>query len=309
MQIYVSLSSLKNTVRRHGLSLSRVPEFITHHGFAGLEVSDRQLTSCDAAFIEQLRQNCAETNCELVLDVNCDLTYANENLREQEIRHVQRMLTIAHELGARVARICLGGQSLSIQKLLGRRRSTNRGQEDMRAQGVGLSELARSVLLHRWVLRAAHTIRRNLPSTVRRLEEKIARAARALKEIMPDAARCHLPVAIENHWGISTQPENIVRVIEAVDSPWLGTCPDFGNFPRGVDPYAGLKILASKALHVQAKSAHFRPDGEETSIDYQRALRIVRDSGYDGSIAVEYEGGGHDLEGCLRTRDLIKKHW
>ena len=172
-----------------------------------------------------------------------------------------------------------------------------------------ISNRPRSVLLGRWVLRVAHAIRTNVPSAVPRLEEKMARAITALKKIMPDAAQYHLPVAIENHWGISTRPVNIIRVIEAVGSPWLGTCPDFGNFPRDVDPYDGLKVLAPKALHVQAKSTQFHRDGEETCIDYQRALRIIRNSGYDGTIATEYEGGGCDLEGCLRTRDLITKHW
>ncbi len=309
MQIYVSISSINTTVRHHGLSLPQVPEFLKRHGFAGVELSDRHLTNCDAASIEQFRQSCAEMNCGLILDVNCDLTHPDGDLWQQEVSDVRRMLGIANELGARATRICLGGQSFSVQKLLKRGRPADRGQGRMTAQRLGLGKIARSVLLHRWVLRAAHTIRRNMPSTVPRLEEKIARATMALKEIMPDAARYHLPVAIENHWGISTRPENIIRVIEAVNSPWLGTCPDFGNFPRDVDPYKGLEILAPQALHVQAKSAHFRQDGEETSINYQRALRIIRDSGYDGTIAIEYEGGGRDLEGCIHTRDLITKHW
>jgi sugar phosphate isomerase/epimerase len=131
----------------------------------------------------------------------------------------------------------------------------------------------------------------------------------ALKEVMPIAAGHLLPVVIENHWGISSRPENIITIVEAVKSPWLGTCPDFGNFPRDVDPYDGLRILAPRALHVQAKSARFDANGEETSIDYRRALRILRDSSYDGTLAIEYEGGGRDLEGCIRTRELILKYW
>jgi sugar phosphate isomerase/epimerase len=89
----------------------------------------------------------------------------------------------------------------------------------------------------------------------------------------------------------------------------LGTCPDFGNFPSSVDRYQGLRLLAPKALHAQAKSWRFRRDGEERSIDYRRALGILHEAGYDGPIAIEYEGPGNDLEGCLRTRALILKHW
>jgi sugar phosphate isomerase/epimerase len=159
------------------------------------------------------------------------------------------------------------------------------------------------------MLRAAHAVRRTLPSASTGLTEKLERAINALNELMPVAAAHRLPVVIENHWGISSRPENIVAIIEAVKSPWLGTCPDFWNFPRDVDPYEGLKILAPKALHVQAKSARFRENGEEMNFDYKRALAILHDCGYDGTVAIEYQGGGRDLEGCVRTRELILKHW
>ena len=98
-------------------------------------------------------------------------------------------------------------------------------------------------------------------------------------------------------------------MIDAINSPWLGTCPDFGNFPRDVDIYEGLALLAPKALHAQAKSTSFHADGEEKFIDYNRALRIFRESGYDDTFTVEYQGLGDDLNGCLRTRELILRYW
>jgi len=33
-------------------------------------------------------------------------------------------------------------------------------------------------------------------------------------------------------------------VIRNVNNPWIGTLPDFGNFPPEVDRFAALKILA-----------------------------------------------------------------
>ena len=44
------------------------------------------------------------------------------------------------------------------------------------------------------------------------------------------------------------------------------------------------------ARAVSAKSHDFGPDGEETGLDYGRLVRIVRDSGYEGWIGIEYEG-------------------
>ncbi len=33
---------------------------------------------------------------------------------------------------------------------------------------------------------------------------------------------------MENHGGVSNQPEAILRIVQEVNSPNLGTCPDFG---------------------------------------------------------------------------------
>ncbi|MFQ5824566.1 MAG: hypothetical protein ACE5JB_10965 [bacterium] len=68
-------------------------------------------------------------------------------------------------------------------------------------------------------------------------------------------------------------------------------------------------MLSIKALHVHAKSFDFDTNGEERYLDYQRCLQILKDSGYDGTITVEYEGAGDALKGCLQTRDLILKYW
>ena len=38
-------------------------------------------------------------------------------------------------------------------------------------------------------------------------------------------------------------------------------------------------------------------------------LGILQNSGYNGTIAIEYEGSSNDLQDCLRTHDLICKYW
>jgi len=306
MQILVSLSSIRNTVGAQGLTLLDIPPFLKQHDFTGLELSDRELPSFSPAFSRQLRESCAAVDCRLIFDVNCDLTYAEPTRWQQEVNYVKQMLNVARDLGAGAVRVCLGGQSFSVQKLWKARRAAHLEEKNDRSPRKNLTS---ALLLNRWVLRLAHAVRRTLPATVTALEEKMVRATSALIDVVPLAARYRLPIVIENHWGITSRPENIIAIIDAVKSPWLGACPDFGNFPRDVDPYDGLKTLAPKALHAQAKSARFCKDGEEKTIDYRRALRILRDCSYDGTLTIEYEGGGRDLEGCIRTRALILKYW
>ena len=164
-------------------------------------------------------------------------------------------------------------------------------------------------MAERLMMRLGHAYRERSSGRVKGLERKLARAVNSLKRIMPAAEEAGIRVGIENHWGISGDPRNIVRIVEEVGSPNLGTCPDLGNFPRGIEPLASLEMLAPRAVILHAKSYGFRPDGEEKTIDYPRCLGIYRRSGFDGPITVEFEGMGDDLDGCLRTRELVLRHW
>ncbi|UCG12389.1 MAG: sugar phosphate isomerase/epimerase [Deltaproteobacteria bacterium] len=308
MQIYVSTYCLNETSRRSGLLLTDLPGFIRRHGFEGIELSDRQLAVCTGADLENLRLSCSQENCGLVLNVSCDLTYWDLKLWQREIQYVRRMLGIAHLLDAKCLRICLGGQSFSIQNLLRKHRDVI---PEKKRQTVSVTSPSASMktVLSKLAMRFAHVLRKNMTSRVKNLEAKMGRAVASLKEIMPAAVSYKLPLVIENHWGISSRPENIIEVIDKISSPWLGTCPDFGNFPRDVDPCEGLKLLAPYALHVHAKSARFNEDGDEIDIDYERCLEILRQNDYGQTFTVEYEGGGNDLQGCLKTRELIIRNW
>jgi len=63
---------------------------------------------------------------------------------------------------------------------------------------------------------------------------------------------------------------------------------------------------AAKAI--SAKSYDFDEAGNETSIDYNKMMRIVREAGYQGFIGVEYEGDTMDeITGIITTRDLLIK--
>ena len=309
MRIYVSASSIKKTIRTAGLPLNDLPRFIRGHGFEGLELTDEQVSISDRADLQSFRQSCIKADCGLIIDINSDLTYSDRKLLQQEVSHVKRMLHTGNELGAKCLRIFLGGQSFSIQNLRKKKHATSAHNDRKTLPGATHRSLLNALVLNRWVLRLAHVVRKNMQSRVRNLEGKMKRAVVSLEQIMPAVVHCKIPLAIENHWGISGRPENIIRVIEEIESEWLGTCPDFGNFPRNVDPYKSLKALGPYALHAHAKSYRFDKYGEVKEIDYKRCLSILQESGYEGDFTVEYEGGGNDLQGCLRTRDLILKYW
>lgn len=136
-------------------------------------------------------------------------------------------------------------------------------------------------------------------------EAALETAKESFARLAIEGGKRGVTLLIENHWGLSTDPAAIVAVVEAVDSPWLGTLPDFGNFPDDIR-YDGLAQIAPYARAVHAKFYDFAPDGTHPRVDIARCVRILRESGYQGSWGIEYEGEGDDHEGVLRSRAMLE---
>jgi sugar phosphate isomerase/epimerase len=62
------------------------------------------------------------------------------------------------------------------------------------------------------------------------------------------------------------------------------------------------------AKGVSAKSYGFDAAGNETTIDFERMLRVVLDAGYRGYVGVEWEGmAPGDVEGIRLTQALLER--
>jgi len=179
---------------------------------------------------------------------------------------------------------------------------------------------------YKWInaakLLGCHSIRVNAFGEPEREAYRVAMVD-SMGELGEYAARENMNVVIENHGLFSSDAKLIAGIIEEVNLPNCGTLPDFGNWclsakwgttqgscDRAYDIYKGVAELLPYAKGVSAKSYNFNAKGENTKIDYYRMLRIVKESGYDGYIGIEYEGeelGEH--EGILATMALLKKAW
>jgi sugar phosphate isomerase/epimerase len=110
----------------------------------------------------------------------------------------------------------------------------------------------------------------------------------AIKACLPDAEANGVVLALENHWGLTTRVENLLRVYKAVNSPWLGINLDTGNWPG--DPYAGIEQLAPYAVIVQAKTYYGGGVWYTLDLDYARIAAILAKAGFHGWISLEMEG-------------------
>ena len=99
----------------------------------------------------------------------------------------------------------------------------------------------------------------------------------------------------------------IVRIMEEVGSPNIGTCPDFGNTPDDTR-YEFLERIMPYAKILHAKFHEFDEDGEEVKIDAKRCLDIARDAGFDGFCSVEFEGKEDQMAGVRKSVALLRKY-
>jgi sugar phosphate isomerase/epimerase len=141
-------------------------------------------------------------------------------------------------------------------------------------------------------------------------QEKLA--ADGLRRLCELAEPHGLNVLVENHGGISSNGAWLAGVMKRVAHPRGGTLPDFGNFllrrepEEWYDRYQGVRELMPFARAVSAKSHDFDADGNETSTDFLRMMRIVKDSSYRGYVGIEYEGDRlSEKEGVGLTRQLL----
>jgi len=136
-------------------------------------------------------------------------------------------------------------------------------------------------------------------------EEALQRAIEGYKELVKTAEETSVKLLIENHGGISENPDNIIKIIEEVGSEYLGTCPDFGNFQPEIR-YEALEKIAKYAVIVHVKTYEFDESGEEKTIDIGRCVNIFKQSGFDGYYSVEFEGKGDQREGVKKTIELLR---
>lgn len=116
----------------------------------------------------------------------------------------------------------------------------------------------------------------------------IKRCVEGINQSLEYAAEKGVFLALENHGGITSTPEQLLRIVEGVkDSPWFGVNLDSGNF-NTKDPYGDLAKIAPYAVNAQIKT-EITVDGKKQNADLGRIVNILRDANYRGFVVLEYE--------------------
>ena len=145
-------------------------------------------------------------------------------------------------------------------------------------------------------------------------EDAMDSMKRQYKQIMEVAEAYEIFINIEVHGYFTTQPDQLARMLDFVDSDYLRLNFDTGNsFIAGQDPVAFCERFKDKINHVHVKdvseSLAALVRGGQTGIalshcsageganadNIKQCMGILRDNGYTGHLSLECEGEGGPL--------------
>jgi sugar phosphate isomerase/epimerase len=141
-------------------------------------------------------------------------------------------------------------------------------------------------------------------------EEAFGWVIESIEALLPKAEECGVVLGLENHWGLGRTAAGVLRIVEAIRSPWLGMTLDTGNFlERPYEQFA--QMLGSKVpvALVQAKTYFGGGRWYALDLDYGRIAALLREHGYRGWISLEYEGNDESATAVPRSLELLRKYF
>lgn len=121
-------------------------------------------------------------------------------------------------------------------------------------------------------------------------EETLKRCIANLEIACDYAGTKGVILGLENHGGLTAFATDMLDILKGVKSKWLAVNFDSGNF-KGPDAWNELAAIAPYAVNVQYKINPKYPEYMKTTRpEYiTRVAKILKDSGYSGWVALEYE--------------------
>lgn len=238
---------------------------------AGVDILHRQMDSEDTAYCNKLKRHAFTNGIDLIaLSIHQDFVDPDPEYRKQQVAHTVHCLELAHQMGIPAIRLNSG------------RWNTIKTFDDlMKARGI-----------------------EPIPEGVT-LDEGFKWCIDSIAECLKVAEKLGVILALENHWGLTNTPEGMLRLLKAVDSPWLGALMDTGNFLE--DPYEKLKLIAPKTVFVQAKTYYGGGEWYTLDLDYKKVARILADVNYRGYVSLEFEGKQPAATGVPKSLKMLKK--
>lgn len=239
-------------------------------GFDGIEFLLMQMTSEENNYLQKLKRQAFHAGLDLMgFSTHQGFVYPEATKRQEEIDKTIHQLELAYQLGIPTMRLNTGrwNTTKSFDELM-----ANKGIEPM------------------------------LPGYT--LDQGFDWVISAIEKCLPTAEKCGVVLGLENHWGLGRTAEGVLRIVKALNSPWLQVTADTGNFLE--NQYAQLEMLAPHTFLIQAKTYFGGGKWYTLDIDYTRVAEIFRKINYRGYVSLEFEGKEDSLTAVPKSLELIR---
>lgn len=285
MKICVSTYSFGPYIKRDDFGIYGAIDFAVENGFDGIEIVDGMHADCgDTEKAKKVAEYCKEKNLEIAsFCTGADFLYGSGGDLDAEIQRVCRIVDLAHAYGAKLMR------------------------HDV-AYGCGEDP--------QYKLYA----------------NAIPRLAKGCRAVTEYAMKKGIITTTENHGFYSQDCARVSALISAVDHENFGALIDIGNFMcADEEPPISVAVMAPYCKMVHAKDFHFKAGTEPApgngwfrsrggnylrgaiighgSAKAYQSLGIIKRSGYDGYISVEFEGHEDRLVGIKEGMANLKRFW
>ena len=239
-------------------------------GLDGIDVLHRQMESEDNAYLQRLKKHAFVNGIAMTcLSIHQGFVSPDKAVLKEHIDHTNHCIELAYKMGIPCMRLNTGrwGTIKSFDDFMAKR-----GIEPAIA---GYTE-----------------------------DEAFKWCIDSIEQCMKKAEECGILLALENHWGLGSTPEGMLRIKNAIDSPWLGLLMDTGNFLE--NPYDKLEKIAPQTSFVQAKTYYGGGEWYSLDLDYKRIVDILKKVNYQGYISIEFEGKEDPKTGVQKSVDLLR---
>jgi sugar phosphate isomerase/epimerase len=223
-------------------------------GFDGVEILRMQMDREDNGYFQKLKQTALREGIPLCgYSIHQGFVNPDESVRQKNVDITLQCIEQAYAMGIPTMRLNTGrwGTTKSFDELM-----KNRGIEP------------------------------NLPGYTD--DQGFDWVISSIEKCLKKAEERGVTLCLENHWGLGRTPEGVLRIVNAIKSPWLKALMDTGNFLE--DPYDKLEMMADQTWYVQAKTYFGGGIWYALDLDYPRIAKMLRKHDYRGWISLEFEG-------------------
>jgi sugar phosphate isomerase/epimerase len=253
------------------LSIEQCIDLAAEHGFDGVEILEIQMTDTSNRKLQQLKRRAFVNGLDLCgFSTHQGFVSPDKAVRQKNIDRTLASIELAYKLGIPTMRVNTGrwGTTKSFDELMKNKGIEPRlpGYTDEQAFG--------------WVIGS-------------------------LEKCLKKAEECGVLLGLENHWGLGRTAAGVIRIVKAVDSPWLKATLDTGNFLENI--YPQQEAMAPYTVYVQAKTYFGGGTWYTLDLDYKRIAGILKKHNYRGYVSLEFEGRESHKTAIPKSLKLLRQ--